>query len=323
MARTPGGKTRAAKPGEANLGTPIAVAESCVRMWGRIVDCVPRMQNELEKLYDDCSSANGLLKPTSSVRFGNYTMLGKRLSGLLEIAQNGIQSAVAIRKFADVEEGDLSEWERAKLEFDPKLTDWLEKTASWLIQRGWEIRIKEHGQDTFQSSNLPPVRSNKIGSGARNTVDLIMQLRITEISKLVLPLQRAAEACGDGAARDGLSQQAHSAQFRKHSSEMKRLASMLLLSQRAFQSALPIKRGLKLEAGALAPWALEEQQFEKMRREMAEKMFLTVYERARIFKMSIPELDGLDSLLKAQATSPDPACRVAGYTGEILQNKLP
>jgi hypothetical protein len=48
----------------------------------------------------------------------------------------------------------------------------------------------------------------------------------------------------------------------------------------------------------------EEQQFEKLRREVGEKLFLTVYERARIFNMSIPELDGLDLLLKAQATFP-------------------
>ena len=125
-----------------------------------------------------------------------------------------------------------------------------------MTQRGREIRIKEHGQDSSQSLNLPPVRSNKIGSGARNTVDLIVQLRIAEISKLVLRLQRAAEACGEGPGQDVLSERAHSTRFRNHSSVMKRLASMLLLSQRGFQSALLIKKGLELEAGALAPWAL-------------------------------------------------------------------
>ena len=73
-------------------------------------------------------------------------MLAKRLSKLLEIAQNGIQSAVAIRKFADVEEGDLSEWERKKLELDPKVKDWLEKMASWVIQLGGKLGLKSMGR---------------------------------------------------------------------------------------------------------------------------------------------------------------------------------
>jgi hypothetical protein len=307
-------KTRESQTGEPISGTLAAVAESCVCSWDRIVKCISLMQDELEKMYDGGSLPNGLVT-AESARLRSYTTLAKRLSTLLGSAQYGFESALTIQEFVEVEKSDLSDWEKAKLRMEPDVRDWIEVTASQVMAIARERKSKKPEHDTSHSVNVPSRQSERPKSGADATGDLILQLRISEISRLEARLRQEERIVAGDVVGDGLSKGANNARFRRHVSEMKRVVGQLLSAQRGFYSALLIQKKLELKASVAAGWALEGQRHEKRLQEYSEKVMLLGHERRIIFQVLIPELDELYRQGKLANNQRKAATRVSEKSG--------
>jgi hypothetical protein len=290
MPGTSSTKTRVSSKNEPNVGTLVAVEEICVCRWNRIVEQISRMQEEIQKIYSGCLSPNGLSSTAESIPFRNYMLLTKRLSKLLASAQDGLKSALAIRTLAKAGGTDFSDWEKEKQRFDPRLKDRIEKIASVFV----EIRRKEREEapkhhDSFVFANSSP--STQLVSSAEDTADIILRLRLAEISRLDLLLGQIEESVAGGVVRDELPKEANSVRIRNHISQMKRLVMMLLSAQRGYQSALLIKKKLELEVAVTPEWALSEEQQEKLFRKLMEQTTYTVYVRMETFQQDLPELE--------------------------------
>jgi hypothetical protein len=285
-------KAHVSQTGEPISGTPTAVAERCVRLWDCIIKCISQMRDELEKMHNDGPLPNGTLSTANGSRFRSYAMLAKRLSVLLGSAQDGLKWALEIREFAELERSDLSSWEKAKLRMKPELRDWIEESASQLIAKGKRLKRQKSGlQDTSDTVEELSGHSDRIRSSTDETADLIMQLRVAEVSRLEAQLRAVEEIVAGGLIRDGLSKGVNHARFKRHLSEMKRLVDLLRSSQRGFRSALLIQKALERKTSVAAGWASQERRHEKLLQETAEKMMLNIHERMRIFPISSPELD--------------------------------
>jgi hypothetical protein len=239
------------------------------------------MQNELQQ---DCGSilpSNTLPHATNRVRLRNRAALATRLSTVLGSAQAGFKSAVEFRRRANME-GRASEWERAKVHLPPGYKEWIERAAAPMCARIRERNAPEVGRGAPQPMNSPSAQS-----GAEETGNQILQLRIDEIAMLNAELRQVEETFARRVKRGDQSEGANSARFRKRLAVIKDLVKRLLSSQRGFQLANDINQGLNLESAGWVSMFEDPEYYENYSKGIAERVMLFMLERQQIYGISL------------------------------------
>jgi hypothetical protein len=179
-------------------------------------------------------------------------------------------------------EGLTAAWERAKEHLPPGHKEWIERAAVPYYARVRERRAQEVGCGAPQPVNLPSAQS-----GAEETGDQILQLRIDEIAILNADLRQIEETFARRVKRGDQSERENSVQFRKRIAVIKGLVKRLLSSQRGFQLANDINQGLNLEAaGSVSMFEVTERTL-NYSKGLAERVMSFLLERQRIFGISL------------------------------------
>jgi len=243
------------------------------------------MQNELQQDCGSISLSNTLPHATNRVRLRNRAALATRLSTVLGLAQAGFKSAVEFRRRANME-GRTSAWERAKVHLPPGYKGWIERAAAPLCARNRERKAQEVGRGAPR-----PVNSPSAQSGAEETGDQILQLRIDEIAMLNAELRQVEKTFARRVKRGDQSERENSVQFRERFAAIKGLVKRLLSSQRGFQLANDINQGLNLEAAGWVSMLEDPEYYENYSKGIAEQIMLMALEKQRIFGGSLEPLE--------------------------------
>ena len=217
----------------------------------------------------------------------------KNFNTLLSSAQTGLQSALGMKVHFGAH-SRTSRWEAEKMELPPWMRDAAETFSCQMLER-YPVDISE---DDEQCLN-PGSALDELLSRASEITEAALQSWSEQVASIKTTLSEIEERFPGTVFKEGLSERANSAGFRRRLTTMKHVISTLQSMQQGLQLAFAAKMHFE-QKSATQDWKAAKVEEEAMQREWYEKLWLIACEKSQIYGTSMtPEVNRLRSTYRS------------------------
>jgi hypothetical protein len=221
----------------------------------------------------------------------------KNLNTLLGSAQIGLQSALGMKVHFGAH-SRTSRWEAEKMELPPWMRDAAETISCQMLER-YPVDIPEDHEQCL--NHVSP--SGELLSRANEITDAALRCWTEQVASIQTMLAEIEKRFAGTVFKEGLSERANSAGFRRRLTTMKHVISTLQSMQQGLQLAFAAKMHFE-QKSATQDWKVAKVEEEAMLREWWEKTWLMACEKSQIYGTSMtPQVNRLRSTYRSSVST--------------------
>jgi hypothetical protein len=268
------------------------VEDRCKKLWDEIIAKIVAIRDDFDKLYPEKSFATENPSTKNIPSWRNRIKFMQRVGDLMGSAQRGLLSVCA--RQIQSEAPLTSSWEMRKRQLDPKVRAEMEKYVSRSLDHRESLSSSESEKrlDDKEGSHIDQQGQADVHpdvSRTRATMERTIRFWADEMARIESIVSNLDKKHTETNSLEHLSDRKILSSFRNRATMMKQTIRMLSQAQEGLLSGFTAMGILEAKMETTSSGTMKAD-YDKLAREWAEKMYLIMAERRRIYGFSIPEL---------------------------------